>query len=163
MAEETETNAAVDQGKVSDALEKLVINPPLSLVFTLALETVANKSERNDRKVVMAPVRTRYQKNLEESDLPIESTNPGNARSEPQRSELTSKDYPAPSAFEDMGLMRALSFYWDAAWVQRDAVEDTELIRCYNDRYRWLPGNFLLVVTQRAVWRDQFRYYDTCI
>lgn len=88
------------------------------------------------------------------------STNPANPRSAPQWSELTGKDYPEPSDFDDVDWMDALSFYADAPWVQRNAVKDTELLRRYDDSDGWLPGNFPLAVTENALWRNKFCYYD---
>lgn len=44
-----DTNAALDQGTVSDSLETPAINPPLSTVVILAPEPVANEIYRNKK------------------------------------------------------------------------------------------------------------------
>lgn len=51
MAEETGTDAVVDEGTVSDTLKAPVINPPLSPVTTLVPEPVSEKSGPDQNEV----------------------------------------------------------------------------------------------------------------
>lgn len=71
MAEESDTNAAVDQGKVSDALETTVINTPLIPFVNSAVEPTSNKIEQNEKEVVMAPVKTYSQKKYRGGQLTL--------------------------------------------------------------------------------------------
>lgn len=108
----------------------------------------------------MVPVRTRS-KREPPSNPPLTSTNSVNPRSLPQWSELTDKDYPAPSTPDNVGSIEAFLIHADAPWVQRDAVEDTELLQCCTHGDGWLPGNFPLAITENSVWREQFFYRNS--
>lgn len=152
MADGIDANAD-DECTVFDTLAgPPVINPPSSLV------NVDGPTPEGGNQVTMMPVRTRSQDLIPNPSSA--SNNSANPRSAQQRSELTGKDYPPPSAFDNVGWLDALSLFADAPWVQRDAVVDTELLRCYVDSRGWLPGKVPLEVTENAVWREQFCYSD---